>query len=136
MVGVALPQTLVHEVNIEEDQAGGQAVDVEMVDAGVETWKYSACCITPKVKQSPLEGLWRRRQRRVYGLGAAFISPNDTGTNRRFLVFDGAPDNIVILEFEPAVVCVVTTDMRIDCGRHHRDVTHTRNTPRHDHQTG
>jgi len=34
--GCGAPQTLVHEVNVEENQTGGYAVDVEMVDAGVE----------------------------------------------------------------------------------------------------
>ena len=53
-----------------------------------------------------------------------------------FNVIDGVPDNIVILEFEPVVVGVVTTHMGIDCGRHRRDVTDTGNVPGHDHQTG
>ena len=51
-------------------------------------------------------------------------------------VVDHSADEDAIVVFEPIVVGVVPTDMRIDRCRHCRNVTDTGNVPGHDHQAG
>ena len=133
--GGRLPQVLIHQVDVEEDQSGGHAVDVEMVNTGVDREMVSVLD-NAECEAIPLECL-RRRRHRVYAyLFGAHISELHRNEIDDFWAVDRATDNVVVLEFEPVVVGIVTTDMRIDRCRHCRNVTHTGNVPRHDHQAG
>ena len=122
-------------MNVEEDQAGGDAVDVEMVDAGVER-EVVVVLHDAEREAVPFERLRRRRQ----CVCANFVGVHMSEIHRNEIddlgVVDHAADKDAIVEFEPIVVGVMLTDMRIDRCRHCRNVTDTGNVPGHDHQAG
>jgi hypothetical protein len=133
--GGGLPQVLVDQVDVEEDQSGGQAVDVEMVNTGVDREMVSVLD-DAECEAIPLERLRRRRHRVHAYLFGAHLSELHRNEIDDLGAVDRAADHVVVLEFEPVVVGIVTTDMRIDRCRHCRKVTRTGNVPRHDHQAG
>ena len=91
-MGVARREALIHEVNVEENQAGGHAVDVEMVDTGVEREVVSVLD-DAEGEAIPLECLRRRRQRVRTYLCGAHIPELHRNKIDDFWVVDGAPDN-------------------------------------------
>ena len=128
-------QVLVHQVNVEEDQARGDAVDVQMVDTGVEG-EMVGVLHDAEGEAIPLERLRRRRQCVCANLFGVHVSEIHRHEIDVLGVVDHAAEKDAVLEFEPIVVGVVPTDMRIDRCGHCRNVADTGNVPRHDHQAG
>ena len=84
----------------------------------------------------PLERLRRRRQRVCANFFGVHVSEIHRDEIDHRGVVDHSADEDAIVEFEPIVVGVMPTDMRIDRCRHCRNVTDAGNVPGHDHQAG
>ena len=130
-----LRPTLIPQVDVEEDQAGRDAVDVEVVDAGVER-EVIGVLDDAEREALPLERSRRRRQR--VGAYLRGVHPSELRRHEVDLgrVDDRTAHECAILEFEPVVVGVVAADMCIDHRRHRRDVADASHVPRHHHQAG